>query len=102
MIRTVVTAVSGAAVLAGALTGCSGTSKVPKDEVEKQTTAELTKTVGRAPDDVTCPGDLTAEVGTTMTCVLKADGASYDVAIKVRSVDDGKARFSIKVADQPN
>lgn len=91
-----------AAITAIVVTGCSsGTAKVSKSEVEKQTMTQLTKTVGQAPDDVKCPHDLDAKVGSKMTCVLTKGSTSYDVAVTVASVKDDTAHFHIKVADHP-
>lgn len=90
-------------LLAGAsLASCSSENAVSQSDVEKQVSSELAKQIGEAPDDVTCPGDLTAEVGTKMTCVLTDGSTEVDVALVVTKVDDGTAEFDIQVADTAN
>ncbi|WP_372729896.1 DUF4333 domain-containing protein [Nocardioides sp.] len=83
------------------LTGCSA-SAVDRADVEEQISAELAAQVGEEPDDVSCPGDLDAEVGAEMTCVLSAGGDTIDVYVVVTSVEDGTANFDIEVADEVN
>jgi hypothetical protein len=83
------------------LAACSSTVTVPQAEVEKQAIAQLTSVVGQVPDSLTCPGDLIAEVGTTMRCQLTSQGTVYGVTITVSSVADGNARFGVIVDDAP-
>lgn len=85
-----------------ALAGCSSEKAVSQDDVEKQISTQLTNQVGQRPDDISCPDDLKAEVGTTMTCVLTDGKAHYDVAIDVTKVDSGDVSFDIQVADKPS
>lgn len=101
MLRTTLTV--AAVVLTGAaMASCSSSDSVSKSDVEKQVSAELADQVGQAPDDVTCPGDLAVEVGTTMTCVLTDGSTTVDVALVVTKVDGGNAEFDIQVADHAN
>lgn len=88
-----------------ALAGCSfsaGGASLDQEEVEQQITDKLTEQVGQAPDDVTCPGDLEAEEGATMTCVLSAGGETIDVTVTVTGVDGSDVQFDIQVADAVN
>ncbi|MQA10671.1 MAG: DUF4333 domain-containing protein [Pseudonocardiaceae bacterium] len=93
------------AVLAAGLAaaGCevSTTGSMPKAEVERQVTDELTKQVGQRPDKVECPEDLEAEVGTKMRCELTAGNQKYGVNLNVTSAEDDRVRFGIKVDNQP-
>jgi hypothetical protein len=82
------------------LTAC-GAKEVPKEEVEKQAMAVLTKTVGKEAPQITCPGNLKAEVGTVMVCGMPLEGKTYDVNIKVTEVEGGNAKFDVAVADKP-
>ncbi len=82
--------------------GCSSTTSVPKAEVEQEASAQLEAAVGVAPDTLTCPGDLVAEVGTIMRCELGAGGVSYGVTITVTSVDNDVASFDVVVDDVPS
>lgn len=83
------------------LAGCSG-SAVAQADVEDTVAGELEIVVGERPD-VTCPGDLDAEVGAEMTCVgsLPGDGEEYEVYLVVEEVDGGEVFFEIEVAEQP-
>ncbi|MFC0674992.1 DUF4333 domain-containing protein [Brachybacterium hainanense] len=87
-----------------ALAGCSigGASAVSQADVEQQVTDTLTQQVGQAPDSVDCPGDLPAEVGASLTCVLSAGGQTIDVAVTVTGVEDGTVSFDVQVADAVN
>ena len=55
------------------LTGC-GTSSFEQADVAQPVSQQLTESVGQEPDSVDCPGDLKAEEGGEMTCVLSAGG----------------------------
>jgi hypothetical protein len=82
-----------------ALAACSGTASVSADEVEQQVSDQLAAQVGTAPDSVSCPEDLPAEVGATMTCDLTAGGQSLPVTVTVTSVDGSTVNFDIEVAE---
>lgn len=86
---------------AATLAGCSSGSMAQSD-VEDKISTELAAQVGQTPDDVTCPGDLKAEVGATMTCVLTDGDQEINVDLKVTSVDGSNMKFDIQVADQAN
>lgn len=79
------------------LAGCSKT--VDKDDVAEQINTQLSSQVGATPDSVSCPDDLKAEVGATMTCTLTADGTDYQVGVNVTSVDGDKVAFDIDNKD---
>ena len=82
-----------------ALSACGGTSSVSAEDVAAQISTQLEAQVGTAPDSVTCPSDLTAEVGATVTCELTADGQTLPVTATVTSVDGSTVNFDIQVAD---
>lgn len=92
------------------LAGCSasvGEEVVKKSEVEQQAIAQLAASKGiplsQAPK-LTCPEDLKAKIGATMTCSIGTPpGKVYDVFITVTSVneDTKKVSFDIKVASTP-
>ncbi|MFH5210629.1 DUF4333 domain-containing protein [Antrihabitans spumae] len=99
----VLAALASAALVSAGCSVSVGTAKVDKDDLAKQISTELEAEVGEAPDEVTCPDDLKAEVGATLTCQLTGRGETYDVTVTVTSVDDDdNVKFDIKVADQPN
>ena len=89
------------AALAAALAGC-GTTTVAAPTVAKAAEDALEPQVGTRPD-VTCPHDLAAKIGATTRCTLTAQGldGTYGVTVTVRSVENGKAHFDVKVDDQP-
>ena len=58
--------------------------------------------VGEEPPPITCPGDLDAEVGESITCTLTDDTGTYDVVVTVNSIENGTADLDIQVADAPN
>ncbi|GAB2762353.1 hypothetical protein GCM10027020_13230 [Nocardioides salsibiostraticola] len=88
------------ALSVSALSGCS--SSVTADDVAEQVSSELEKQIGQAPDDVTCPEDLPAEVDAEVTCELTDGENVYDVAVVVTSVDGSDVLFDLTVADAPN
>ena len=79
-----------------------GTKTIAQDELQTEVQSQLSKTVGKQAPPITCPGDLDAKVDASTTCTLTDSGSTYDVAVKVTSVDGGTAKFDIQVADQPN
>ncbi|WP_200837489.1 DUF4333 domain-containing protein [Ruania rhizosphaerae] len=84
------------------LVGCSGSATVDEAEVESTTADQLEQMVGTRPN-IDCPGDLEAEVGATLQCVLSADGDTdeYAVDLTVTSVEDGVANWDFQVAETP-
>lgn len=98
---------TAAAVLAlAACTVSVGTPSLSAAEVEEQATAALAESQGIPLDEMPpmeCPGDLPAEVGASMVCVLgdPTQGNTYDVTITVETVDGDDVGFDISVADVP-
>ncbi|MBR8741006.1 DUF4333 domain-containing protein [Nocardiopsis sp. MG754419] len=88
-------------------TGCSfsasigGDSAVGADDVAEQATAVLTEQVGQAPDDLTCPEDLPAEVGASIRCELTAGGETLGVTVTTTSVEGSDVNFDVVVDDEP-
>lgn len=52
--------------------------------------------------EVTCPDDLTAEVGATTRCTLTAGGTELGVDVEVTEVSGGDVSFDIQVDEQPS
>ena len=71
---------------------------------EIATTAEdaLEEQVGARPE-ITCPEDIDAEVGAETECTLTAGGdpTEYGVNIQVTEVDGDKAKFDVRVDEEP-
>lgn len=88
-------------------TGCSfdfsigGDAAVAGDEVARQASTVLEQQVGYAPDDITCPEDLPAEVGASIRCELSTDGQTYGVTVTTTSVEGTDVEFDIQVDDTP-
>jgi hypothetical protein len=82
------------------LTGCSGTPTVAQSDVEDQVSTQLAKQVGQTPDGVSCPGDLTGEVGEEMRCELTAGGQTIGLTVTVTKVDGSDVGFDIQVDDE--
>jgi hypothetical protein len=76
--------------------------RLAAEDVEQQVASQVAAQVGTAPDDVTCPEDLPAEVGATTTCLLTDGEDEFDTAIEVTGVDGTNVNFSIEVAPEPN
>jgi hypothetical protein len=86
------------------LTGCHasaslGSKSVSQQTVEDQTATILADRAHQPVPTVTCPGDLAAKVGTTMTCQLTPKGSTErdPVHITVDSVSGGTAHWKISV-----
>jgi hypothetical protein len=86
-------------------TGCSvsvhvgsGPKALARAKVEKETSDELTKTVGERPKKITCPHDLPAVKGTKMRCQLEAsDGSTIGLTLTVTSAQGSDVKFHIQV-----
>lgn len=80
----------------------SATPNVSAADVEQQTATMLTDETGVAPASVECPGDLNAEIGTTMRCTINAtDGTRIGVTLTVTSVDGDVVNWDFQVDDAP-
>lgn len=91
------------AVLAGTvllLTGCSSNAVEP-DDLAQEVSSQLEATVGQAPDDVTCPEGLDAEVGAETRCTLTDGDATYGVSVTATAVDGDEVTFDIAVDEEP-
>ncbi|CAB4341796.1 unannotated protein [freshwater metagenome] len=102
---SIVLASVGAVSLALAACGGSvsvGTPTVNQEELQTNVQTQLTKLVGEQAPPIVCPDTLDAKVGSTTTCTLTDSSGTYNVTVKVTSVDGGTAKFDIQVADKPN
>lgn len=94
-------------VLLLAATGCSGAGDggrgepaLQRSEVEQEVRAQLGESVGREPEQVSCPDDLRAEVGRTIRCTLTDSGTTVGVTVTVLSFADDVATYDIQVDDR--
>lgn len=67
--------------------------------VTEQIAEQVGRQIGRAPEWVSCPGDLSGEEGAMLRCELRDSGKTYGVT--VTTVDRGEVTFDIKVDDRP-
>ena len=97
--RLFVTGLAGCALV----TAACGAGAVKEADVESSVAAQLAEETDQPEPNIDCPGDLDAEVGATMECDLTVDGADavYPVTVKVTSVEDGKANYSVEVGEAP-
>jgi hypothetical protein len=89
-----------ALVLAGAFAaGCGDDDAVSQSAVEQEAEIQLAAQIGEEPD-ITCPGNLDAEVGATMECelTLESDDGTYPVYVEITSIEGDRANFDV-VAD---
>ena len=78
-----------------------GEDVIAQDDVEEQAKTVIAQEVGQEPKAISCPEDLTAEVGESMTCELTApDDSKLDVEVTVTSKDGDNAKFSVEVGDE--
>jgi hypothetical protein len=89
----ILVAVAGLGVLAS---GCSST--VSQAEVEKQVNKALKDSAGVEADKVSCPSDIDAKVGETMTCTITFMGEDTDVKVEITEMDGDTASFSVEEA----
>ena len=84
-------------VIALFLLSACGASVVAEEDLEKGVSDQLTETVGQKPDKIDCPGDLDAEVGTTMRCTLTAGEDELGLTLEVTKVDGSDIEYDIEV-----
>ncbi len=90
--RSVVALVLGAAA-------CSSGSASSSD-LEGEVSSQLEALVGQAPDSVSCPDELPAEVGAEVRCTLTSDETTFGLTVTVTSVDGDVVIFDIVVDDE--
>ena len=89
---------AAAIALALVAAGC-GSQTLDKATIEQGAKDALAKTVGRAPQSISCPKDLDAKVGATERCTLTDHGTRLGMTVRVSRVHDDKANFDV-VVDQ--
>jgi hypothetical protein len=82
--------------IAVGIAGCdSKPHTVKKADVEGQISAKMTDAAGTKPESVSCPADLTGQVGSTLTCQMTVKTGDYGVLVTVTAVDSGQPKFDI-------
>jgi hypothetical protein len=99
----------GARIVAVALTalvlaGCSasvsiggGDRTVDTSTLETKVSRALERSVGRAPEKVDCPDELTIEKGESTRCTLTDAGETYGLTVTVDEVDGDRYSLGIQV-----
>lgn len=87
-------------------TGCSfdfsiGDTAVDSEEVTAQASSVVEEQVGHAPEDLTCPENLPAEVDSSIRCELTDGGQTYGVTVTTTSVEGSDVEFDVQVDEQP-
>jgi hypothetical protein len=80
------------------LTACS--SAIEQGELESKVASAIEAEFGVAPE-VSCPGDLEAEVDATTQCTATDPDTDEEIELKitVTSVEDGTAQFDIETVE---
>lgn len=92
------------AVLAGLATaGCdvSVQRTLDADAVAQKAAHALAREVGKKPDSVTCPTDLTVKKGASIRCTLVGNGVPYGLTVTVESIDGDNVHLDFQVDQQP-
>lgn len=95
----------GAATGAALFLAACGSGAVPAADVAQSIREQLASEFGDPIDDVpdvTCPGDLPAEVDASIRCTLSDLDGDYTITVTVTSVDGGKAFYNIEIDDAPS
>lgn len=83
-------------------TGTKPVATLSKGDIETGAMAALSAKTGKTAPQITCPGDMKAEVGATQICAIQLDGKTFDVTITVTTVDEnGKGQYTAEVAAAP-
>jgi len=73
--------------------------RIAEKTVTEQIADQVNRQIGRVPEWVSCPGDLSADRGATLRCELRDSGQTYGVT--VTTVHRGGVTFDIRVDQQP-
>jgi hypothetical protein len=99
VLRRVVVAVCGIALVAGCSAHVEVQRKVAKADLEKGIADALQRSIGQRPDSITCPGPIDAKVGQQMRCELADGDTKYGLTATVNTVNGSDVRYSVKVDD---
>jgi Domain of unknown function (DUF4333) len=88
-----------AAVLAVGLAGC-GAPELDESQVVATLRGEL-ESRGVQADDLSCPGDLPADVGRSVRCSFTVGGQPVDAVATVTGVDGGTVTYDVRSEARP-
>jgi hypothetical protein len=95
---------SAAALVACTASGSADVrgSKVAKSTIEQTASKQITDRLGGGTYKVTCPHDLAAKKGASMTCgTTFPDGEKFSGTATVTSVSGGKAHWAYRSSSTP-
>ncbi len=95
----------GAATGAALFLAACGSGAVPAADVAQTIREQLASDFGDPIDeipDVTCPGDLPAEIDASMRCTLSDPDGDYTFEVTVISLDGNNVRYNIAIVDAPS
>ena len=95
----ILVALAGSLIALGAGAGIASAS-VSAPELQQMISSQLAVQGGTAPDVVDCPGELTTDIGSSITCAVTFGDETRGVTVTVVSVDNGQLNFSMKLARQ--
>lgn len=95
--RKPIASVAVALLSAVVLSSC-GASTVAQSDVEDEIVAKFVDADGKHPDSASCPDDLKADKGETMTCTATLGDTTVDVDVTVTKVDGDTVLFDIEQA----
>ncbi|MGW4484229.1 DUF4333 domain-containing protein [Amycolatopsis sp. NPDC004368] len=99
MLRRIVVAVCGIALVAGCSAHVEVTRRVSQADLERGIADALEKSVGQRPDTISCPGPIDAKVGQQMRCRLVAGTTKAGLTATINTVNGSDVRYSVKVDD---
>ncbi len=97
--RKTVAAVAGSLLALSAGAGIA-TAAMSAAEVQEMISSQLAAQAGTEPTAVDCPGELAADVGSSITCAVTIGDETRGVVITVVSVDNGQLNVSMTLARQ--
>ncbi|ALG86520.1 hypothetical protein ACH46_01835 [Gordonia phthalatica] len=87
---------AGGAASIALLAGCSMTSEISQENLQKEVSAKMTPKLGQI-DEVVCEGGLEAKVDATQKCKLKTSGMWREATVTATEVDGDNVKFNINV-----
>ncbi|WP_019816243.1 DUF4333 domain-containing protein [Saccharomonospora saliphila] len=79
-----------------------GPPRMSRGNLERSAIADLERSVGQRPDEVTCDGDLEGTVGATQRCRLAVGSDRLGFTVTVTGVDGRDIRYEIQIDQTPS
>jgi hypothetical protein len=78
----------------GAVAGC-GEETLDATSSEESIKSSFESSTGQTVDSVSCPEDLSAEVGTEFDCTIESGGESTETTWEITSIEGDTANFEL-------